>query len=140
MGSAFFNDLVQKNKTHDQNGAKQRERSFWVSLKFPTISRNRSFPVLIQLEISLLTNLNHCPDEVTKSAWLHSDFEVKLLLCRVAEIARHTKCTEIKERNLARWARLMRDWSPLDPMILNPERDSVIAEHAAEKLSQPLAA
>lgn len=116
MGSAFFNDLVQKNKTHDQNGAKQRERSFWVSLKFPTISRNRSFPVLIQLEISLLTNLNHCPDEVTKSAWLHSDFEVKLLLCRVAEIARHTKCTEIKERNLARRA----PYAGLEPLGPNP--------------------
>ena len=54
--------------------------------------------------------------------------------------ARHALYTEAKERNPARWARHTRDWSPLGPVTLNPERDSVIAEHVKEKLIQPLAA
>lgn len=54
--------------------------------------------------------------------------------------ARHDLYTEAKERNSARWARHTRDWSPMGPITLNPERDSVIAEHVAQKLIQPLAA
>ena len=54
--------------------------------------------------------------------------------------ARHALYTEAKERNPTRWARHTRDWSPMGPVTLNPERDSVIAEHVAQKLTQQLAA
>ena len=54
--------------------------------------------------------------------------------------ARHTLYTEARERNPARWARHTRDWSPMGPVTLNPERDCVIAEHMEGKLIQPLAA
>jgi putative transposase len=54
--------------------------------------------------------------------------------------ARHALYTDAKQRHPARWARHTRDWSPMGPVTLNPERDSVIAEHVAEKLIQPLAA
>jgi transposase InsO family protein len=54
--------------------------------------------------------------------------------------ARHALYTEAKERHPARWARHTRDWSPMGPVTLNPERDVVIAEHVKEKLIQPLAA
>ena len=54
--------------------------------------------------------------------------------------ARHALYTEARERNPARWARHTRDWSPMGPVTLNPERDCVIAEHVKEKLIQPLAA
>lgn len=45
-----------------------------------------------------------------------------------------------QQRHPARWARHTRDWSPRGPVTLNPERDSVIAEHVTEELIQPLAA
>jgi transposase InsO family protein len=54
--------------------------------------------------------------------------------------ARHALYTQAKERHPARWARHTRDWSPVGPVTLNPERDCVVAEHVAEKLIQPLAA
>ena len=54
--------------------------------------------------------------------------------------ARHVLYTEAKERNPARWARHTRNWEPIGPVTLNPEHDSVIAEHAKEKPIQPLAA
>ena len=47
--------------------------------------------------------------------------------------------SEAKERHPARWARHTRDWSPMGPVTLNPERDSIIAEHIKGKLIQPLA-
>ena len=54
--------------------------------------------------------------------------------------ARHDLYTEAKERHPARWARHTRDWSPMGAVTLNPERNSVIAEHVKEKHIQPLAA
>ena len=54
--------------------------------------------------------------------------------------ARHALYTKAKERNPARWARHTRDWTPMGPVTLNPERDSVIAQHAGQKFIQPLAA
>ena len=55
--------------------------------------------------------------------------------------ARHALYTEARERNPARWARHTRDWSPMGPVTLNPERDSVVAAYTkAEDLKQPLAA
>lgn len=54
--------------------------------------------------------------------------------------ARHALYTQAKAHNPARWARHTRDWSPIGAVTLNPERDSVIEEHVAQKLIQPLAA
>ena len=54
--------------------------------------------------------------------------------------ARHSLYTQAKARNPARWARNTRDWSPIGPVTLNPERDSIILEHASDNLIQPLAA
>jgi putative transposase len=54
--------------------------------------------------------------------------------------ARHVLWTEAKERHPARWARHTLNWNPIGPVTLNPERDSVIAEHVAKKLIQSLAA
>ena len=53
--------------------------------------------------------------------------------------ARHALFSEAKERNPARWARHTRNWEPMGPVTLNPEHDSVIAQHVAEKLIQPVA-
>ncbi len=54
--------------------------------------------------------------------------------------ARHVLYNEAKERHPARWARHTRNWNLIGPVTLNPERDSVIAEHVAKKLIQSLAA
>ena len=54
--------------------------------------------------------------------------------------ARHALYTDAKARNSARWARLTRDWSPIGPVTLNLETDSVIAQHLKEKFIQPMAA
>ena len=54
--------------------------------------------------------------------------------------ARHAPYTDAKTRNPARWARNTRDWSPIGAVTLNPERDSVIAQHVEKKLIQPMAA
>jgi transposase InsO family protein len=54
--------------------------------------------------------------------------------------ARHALYTAAKGLNPARWSGGTRNWQPMGPVTLNPERDSVISEHVAEKLIQPLAA
>ena len=54
--------------------------------------------------------------------------------------ARHALYTEAKQRNPARWARHTRDWTPMGPVTLNPERDSVVAAHIGENLIQQMAA
>jgi hypothetical protein len=54
--------------------------------------------------------------------------------------ARHALYTQTKERNPARWSGNTRNWQPIGAVTLNPERDSVISEHVAQKLIQPLAA
>ena len=41
--------------------------------------------------------------------------------------ARHVLYSDARARNPARWARHTRDWSPIGPVTLNPERDSIIA-------------
>ena len=53
--------------------------------------------------------------------------------------ASHLLYTEAKQRNPPRWARHTRDWRPIGPVTLNPERDCVIEQHVAQKLIQPLA-
>ena len=45
-----------------------------------------------------------------------------------------------RERNPARWSGTTRDWTPIGAVTLNPERDSVVADHSRTELMQPLAA
>ena len=53
--------------------------------------------------------------------------------------ARHALYLEARKRHPARWSRHTRNWSPIHAVTLNPERDSVIAEHCRAD-SQPKAA
>jgi hypothetical protein len=55
--------------------------------------------------------------------------------------ARHALYTRARERNPARWSGQTRNWEPIGPVTLNPERDAVAAaipNPSAE--SPPLAA
>ncbi|MEY4737245.1 MAG: hypothetical protein RL302_1564 [Pseudomonadota bacterium] len=54
--------------------------------------------------------------------------------------ARHALYTRAKGRNPARWSRHTRNWQPMGPVTLNPERDSIILEHPTENPIQQLAA
>jgi putative transposase len=54
--------------------------------------------------------------------------------------ARHALYVQARERNPARWSGATRDWSPIGPVTLNPERDSVVAAHSTAENTQPLAA
>ena len=45
--------------------------------------------------------------------------------------ARHELYLQARERNPARWSGATRDWSPIGPVTLNPERDSVVKAHVA---------
>ena len=52
--------------------------------------------------------------------------------------ARHELYTQSRQRNPARWSRNTRDWSHIDTVTLNPERDSVVkmATHARHTQQQ----
>ena len=55
--------------------------------------------------------------------------------------ARHALYTTAKGLNPARWSRHTRNWQPMGPVTLNPERDSIISEYATTgKPIQQLAA
>ena len=54
--------------------------------------------------------------------------------------ARHDVYLEARQRNPARWSGNTRDWSHIEVVMLNPERDSVVAATRPSKDSQPLAA
>ena len=54
--------------------------------------------------------------------------------------ARHALYLQARERNPARWSGHTRNWSHIDVVTLNPERDSVIEEHLRSSATQPLAA
>ena len=54
--------------------------------------------------------------------------------------ARHALYVQARDRNPARWARTTRNWSPVGPVTLNPERDSVISTALATPQKQPMAA
>jgi len=54
--------------------------------------------------------------------------------------ARHALYLKARERNPARWSGVTRDWSPIGPVSLNPERDSVVAAHSKAEPMRPLAA
>ena len=54
--------------------------------------------------------------------------------------ARHAFYMQARERIPARWWRGTRDWTPIGPVALNPERDVVAAKARPVKEIQPLAA
>ncbi len=53
---------------------------------------------------------------------------------------RHDLYLQARKLNPARWSGATRNWSPIGPVTLNPERDSVVAAHLKRIDSQPLAA
>jgi hypothetical protein len=54
--------------------------------------------------------------------------------------ARHTLYTEARQLNPARWSGNTCDWSYIDAVTLNPERDSVVKAHLSPSDTLPLAA
>ena len=54
--------------------------------------------------------------------------------------ARHALYTKAREQNPARWSRTTRNWSPVGPVTLNPERDAIIKTHSQSIDIQKLAA
>ena len=54
--------------------------------------------------------------------------------------ARHALYFEARERHPARWSRHTRNWSPVGPVTLNPERESVVTMAMGNTNRQPLAA
>ena len=54
--------------------------------------------------------------------------------------ARHELYLRARALNPARWSGRTRDWSPIGPVTLNPERDSIIQTHSGASEIQPLAA
>jgi putative transposase len=54
--------------------------------------------------------------------------------------ARHALYVQARERNPARWARSTRNWAPVGPVTLNPERDTVVTTATARSQIQPIAA
>jgi len=54
--------------------------------------------------------------------------------------ARHEVYLQARERNPARWSGNTRDWSHIEVVTLNPERDSIVAAAARCRHTQPLAA
>lgn len=54
--------------------------------------------------------------------------------------ARHALYLKAQQRHPARWSGRTRNWSPVGPVTLNPERDSVVNTAAAPTHTQPMAA
>jgi len=54
--------------------------------------------------------------------------------------ARHDLFLRARDLHPARWSGATRNWSPVGPVTLNPERDSIVAAYAEESTKQPLAA
>lgn len=54
--------------------------------------------------------------------------------------ARHVLYTDARQLNPARWSGNTRDWSYIDAVTLNPERDSVVKAHLSASDTLPLAA
>ena len=54
--------------------------------------------------------------------------------------ARHALYIRARELNPARWSGDTRNWSPVGPVTLNPEHDSIVESHLAGISIQPLAA
>jgi putative transposase len=54
--------------------------------------------------------------------------------------ARHELYMRARTLNPARWSGSTRNWAPIGPVTLNPERDSITQTHSAASEIQPLAA
>ena len=54
--------------------------------------------------------------------------------------ARHALYMRARALNPARWSGSTRNWSPIGPGTLNPERDSLVQTHSGASEIQPLAA
>jgi putative transposase len=54
--------------------------------------------------------------------------------------ARHELYTSARALNPARWSGATRNWSPIGPVTLNPERDLIIKMHSSAQDIQPMAA
>ncbi len=54
--------------------------------------------------------------------------------------ARHALYANARELNPARWSGKTRNWSPIGPVTLNPERDCIVKAKSADNDIQPLAA
>ena len=54
--------------------------------------------------------------------------------------ARHALYANARELNPARWSGKTRNWSPIGPVTLNPERDCIVKAQSADNDIQPLAA
>lgn len=54
--------------------------------------------------------------------------------------ARHELYVKARERNPRRWSGATRNWTPIEAVTLNPERDSVVKTHSGSVDIQPLAA
>ena len=54
--------------------------------------------------------------------------------------ARHALYSQARERSPRRWSGRTRNWDHINAVTLNPERDSVIAQHLMEVKKQPIAA
>jgi transposase InsO family protein len=54
--------------------------------------------------------------------------------------ARHELYLQARQRNPRRWSRATRNWTPIGPVTLNPERDSVVRTRSDSADTQPLAA
>lgn len=52
----------------------------------------------------------------------------------------HQTYLQARERNPRRWSRTTRNWAPIGPVTLNPERDSVVKTHSRQTHIQPLTA
>lgn len=50
--------------------------------------------------------------------------------------ARHALYTTAKGLNPGRWSRNTRNWQPMGPVTLNPERDSIVSEHSGNLIQQ----
>jgi len=54
--------------------------------------------------------------------------------------ARHALYVQARERNPRRWSGATRNWTPIEAVTLNPERDSIVKTHSGSVDIQPLAA
>ena len=54
--------------------------------------------------------------------------------------ARHELYLQARALNPTRWSGATRNWSPIGPVTLNPERDSIITMHSGNQNTQPMAA
>ncbi|MDF1480893.1 integrase core domain-containing protein, partial [Extensimonas sp. H3M7-6] len=54
--------------------------------------------------------------------------------------ARHELYARARQAHPARWSGKTRNWSPIGPVTLNPERDSIVQTHSGDSDRQPVAA